>query len=136
VSNDARHSHFHLFHRPARTLWLRSLLLLSSEEAAERGMSSSFECMEVDATPLGDEEPVKTSNKLALISTIQHAPPWTFAAALLGLLSIMTMVAYLLEPPGYHIRVAFSGNSMMYVNVSYIVMKMSVCNCMTFCFYG
>lgn len=53
-------------------------------------------------------------------SAIQHPPPWAFTAGLLGAVSIMTMMAFLLEPPGYEIKVAFAGNSMQYVNVSYI----------------
>lgn len=46
----------------------------------------------------------------------EQSPHWLFTLALLGVISIMTLIAYSLEPPGYKIRVAFVGNSMQYVN--------------------
>jgi hypothetical protein len=45
-----------------------------------------------------------------------QGPHWMFTAALLGVISIMTLIAYSTEPPVVKIRVAFVGNSMQYVN--------------------
>jgi len=45
-----------------------------------------------------------------------QSPHWIFTAALLGVMSIMTLIAYSTEPPAVQIKVAFVGNSMQYVN--------------------
>ena len=45
-----------------------------------------------------------------------QSPHWMFIAGLLGVMSVMTLIAYSTEPPGVKIKVAFVGNSMQYVN--------------------
>lgn len=60
------------------------------------------------------EKPIEIRRR-ALFATFRKTPPWTLPAVLLGILSVMTLVAFVSEPPGVKIKVAFVGNSMQYV---------------------
>lgn len=93
-------------------------------------MSSSLECWD-------DEETV--DSKRVALGTLNRkrialgTPQWAVPAVLLGIISVMTMAAFLLEPPGYQIQVAFVGNSMQYVNVGSV--RYLAIECVMPCFY-